>query len=689
MRNAQNGSIYATNGAGLTFADLKAEHAKRAAASGQPEGSTANEKTAFRRFMATFGLTDGMPIVPMMTGDFEARLREFECAVRRGRGQLSDASIVSYRSRLRGWHDLAVSMAPDKASDVGFQRKLGAAVAGFQHQHPATSFRSVAKSVGIARATLRGWLNGVRPWPTPHTFRGLAALERLLGLREGTLTSEIFRARHLLAGDTEDSSAGARPEPRAKDLLGFVAYRPRLASPKMEAFLKSYERHKSSLHPGTNLAGDALERPPGGKWRVISGECETAENFRQYCFAMIGWLLLPTTEDGARAHVRANLVQNAPALSDAVVDAMAPFFVGKGMRLDDITPCHLLLPELAAEFLEWRTLRSATERPSGYHRGYLAKMAQLIRPETGYLAQCVEHVWDHFGWSPADPAGPAGEAAYRELAARWKAICAKWHRELRGMQHAADNGHKERDPHAALQAILDFENPMDVIDGIVAAHAAEKPQGTLESEGGGFALALWYREQLLLRMLAEIPLRNRNYRQAVWREDNTGNLYRKGAGWRLRFRPVDFKNERGAARVPYDVALPEHLHPWIETYLEKARPRILGGKATDALFVTRYGGPFDRNALSGLVAELTGRFMVGIVDAPGFRMHAFRHIEATAYLRHNPESYLTVADILHDTIETVLENYARRSPEDGLRRWGAWRASTSALTRYPGGRPHA
>jgi integrase len=55
--------------------------------------------------------------------------------------------------------------------------------------------------------------------------------------------------------------------------------------------------------------------------------------------------------------------------------------------------------------------------------------------------------------------------------------------------------------------------------------------------------------------------------------------------------------------------------------------------------------------------------------SPGFGAHAIRHLVATDWLRNNPGDFLTVAKVLNDRIETVIENYAHLSRDDSFIRY--------------------
>ena len=97
----------------------------------------------------------------------------------------------------------------------------------------------------------------------------------------------------------------------------------------------------------------------------------------------------------------------------------------------------------------------------------------------------------------------------------------------------------------------------------------------------------------------------------------------------------------------------EEAHRWIERYLGEARAEILAGQASDALFVTRRGGPMTRQMFWKLLKSHALR--AGIV-AP-LSPHTLRHAFATHLLNHGADlravqMLLGHADISTTTIYT-------------------------------------
>ena len=139
-----------------------------------------------------------------------------------------------------------------------------------------------------------------------------------------------------------------------------------------------------------------------------------------------------------------------------------------------------------------------------------------------------------------------------------------------------------------------------------------------------------------------------------------------------RFDAKDFKAQSGASKTSYDVSVAAFVKPWLDVYISYARPILLGTSKNDKLFVSNKGKAFDVNTLSALIWRISHLHLEGHPEIPGFRTHAFRHIVATAWLKEFPGQFHIVALILHDTLETVLENYAHISPDEGISKYGEW-----------------
>ncbi|HKX95766.1 MAG TPA: site-specific tyrosine recombinase XerD [Methylibium sp.] len=97
----------------------------------------------------------------------------------------------------------------------------------------------------------------------------------------------------------------------------------------------------------------------------------------------------------------------------------------------------------------------------------------------------------------------------------------------------------------------------------------------------------------------------------------------------------------------------EEAHGWLARYLREARAAILGGQASDALFVTARGGAMTRQAFWGLVKKHACAAGIEVALSP----HTLRHAFATHLLNHGADlravqMLLGHADISTTTIYT-------------------------------------
>jgi integrase/recombinase XerD len=97
------------------------------------------------------------------------------------------------------------------------------------------------------------------------------------------------------------------------------------------------------------------------------------------------------------------------------------------------------------------------------------------------------------------------------------------------------------------------------------------------------------------------------------------------------------------------VPLGQEAQHWIERYLAQARPLLLGRRASDALFVTRLGGPMTRQMFWKLIRRHARR--AGIV-AP-LSPHTLRHAFATHLLNHGADLRVVQLLLGHADISTT------------------------------------
>ena len=88
---------------------------------------------------------------------------------------------------------------------------------------------------------------------------------------------------------------------------------------------------------------------------------------------------------------------------------------------------------------------------------------------------------------------------------------------------------------------------------------------------------------------------------------------------------------------------------WVERYLKDVRPRLLLDTRERALFLTGYGGPFNPDVLSRMVAEFIRKANVG---RPG-SCHLFRHTCATLLLEGGADIRYIQQLLGHEKLETT------------------------------------
>jgi integrase/recombinase XerD len=93
----------------------------------------------------------------------------------------------------------------------------------------------------------------------------------------------------------------------------------------------------------------------------------------------------------------------------------------------------------------------------------------------------------------------------------------------------------------------------------------------------------------------------------------------------------------------------EEAIAWIVRYQREARPRLLGARKSDALFVTARGGPMTRQSFWGLVKRHAARAGIGSAISP----HTLRHAFATHLINHGADLRVVQLLLGHADISTT------------------------------------
>jgi hypothetical protein len=211
----------------------------------------------------------------------------------------------------------------------------------------------------------------------------------------------------------------------------------------------------------------------------------------------------------------------------------------------------------------------------------------------------------------------------------------------------------------------------------------DKGQG---SNGNGRGYANNVLSSLLIGLDIRIPLRQRNLREMLWnpnRPEDGQNLHKRQGKWYLRFSGPELK-------VPFvrgEVHTIEHEFPCdlvtlLEEWLWKWRPLQIRGQKShqkgnerlangqEFVFINKAGGPLTTERVNEIFKIATYRFTGTVVS-----VHMIRTIWATEYIKAT-RNVVDAAFMLGDTVETVLQSYAKLLDQECGKRASEWMGKT-------------
>ncbi len=551
-----------------------------------------------------------------------------------------DSAVTAYLKSLA----LAPRTIRDRRAHLRLVQQLYQVVLiGTQSRKEATSFsaelRAAISKSGLAPKTLarradastsavQRWLAGALP-----NARGIPSLRRLeaqLGLPRDYLVKLSEKEQCAPGGELQVGAISFRERLPALRASAVVLGESELCPEFLAEWWTLYEYKTASM--------PVLERHPKGTWRCIPAE--------------------QALEMGALATRRGMVCATAAMVIEAfrgflgVVTRLGRDFggyaeVAQGMQ--SLAWCAV--PHALSAYLDHVTQRAEGQR-HGKQRTFCSTVAALVRPETGFLWQ-----QPHLRLRLPEGVRPVDDEA-------WRAMCARSHRLLRDYRASATD--ISRDPKEPIAHLLELEQPLKpILDAIAKLDAA-----AAKAPPGGDTEARMRRDALLLAMLLSNPLRIRTFITMTWSTDGKGMLRGNAvAGWRIHLRPQHIKNGRGHAGKDYSVRVAAWVKPRLEAYLEEYRPTLLRGESSAYLFVASKGkGGAKWESMRRWVQVLTKRYVPGGV---AFGAHAFRHLVATDWLEQHPNDFLTVAELLNDTLATVLARYAHMRRDVSFSRYEA------------------
>ncbi len=215
---------------------------------------------------------------------------------------------------------------------------------------------------------------------------------------------------------------------------------------------------------------------------------------------------------------------------------------------------------------------------------------------------------------------------------------------------------RRRDPEDPIKEFLNWQHPTDVIEMLITKMTESLPR--LSGLSNRCAMR---RDSLLVRMLREQPLRSLMYGNLTCTDDNQGSLYKRYRAdgsylWAIRFNADDFRNWRTAQYKRYDVCFSAETSEEIDKYFGEVYKHYPEG--TRVFKTWKWGdvsgGKCKVDQLERIMLFRTKDMIEGCV---GFGMNAFRNLVATEIIQNDDDGYQIAADVLHDDIETVRENF--------------------------------
>lgn len=579
-----------------------------------------NHLSTLNGYLAFCGKTLESNVGVELGSQFDNRLREYLSAIDVAERTRRDRTTHLKAMRKLFQSTTSISGSPSKELN-SFSSGLRKAIA-----RTDISPEKLAKQAGIPKRTLYGWLQGRTP--RENALPALHRVESFLGLARDNLACLITRA------SMEDCSAKKIPAHRSR-----MAKRTPHGLRLPESTFSDELRHEWHLLFDYKVSSfPTLERQSKGHWRLIP----VTMTKKLSALATRNEMACPTANIFLE-HLRTFL---------GVVINLS---VGAGGVPWAVPPLQTLAlaahPRALECYLQWLTNQSGGVRHNG-HRVFARAIASLVRPETGFLWQ-QPHIFR--GRLPQEIRPIDDEA--------WRRMCERSHKFLREYIRGATGF--SRNPEEPIEDLLTSKQPLKpILEAIerIEDDAVEAPPGSITE-------ARHKRNALILALLVSNPLRARTLSSLTWLPNGHGTVRGSAAqGWRILLQPMHIKTGDSKQSKNYSVKIADWVKPMVDAYIEEYRETLLDGKTSQYFLVGDQDGDFWE-ALSDTVLMLTRKY---IPSSPGFGPHAIRHLVATDWLRNNPGDFLTVAELLNDSIATVLANYAHLQRDDSFARYEAY-----------------
>lgn len=588
-----------------------------------------NHLTALRGLLRSIKKSETMTIGSELTTGFAQCVKDHLASA-----ALSERSKSDRRSLLTAWKSTFEQMkdAPDSivrgrerrtadaftSEQTPFEKGLKSALKAAK-----LTPKTAARLAKVSTSALSRWSRGALP--NERSAHTLDKVDVVLGLAPGTLTS-LLRETQAAHAPTHGNTYRERIKHTPK-----LSYTLKMKdiSPQLLTEWRMLFEHKTKIY------NKGLLRQAGGRWSMA--DVHTA----------------------ARSATPINSTGNRVAASADILWSHVSKFLGFIRLPENITGysffpgeadslAWLAVPEAVEAYLEFQTERSGGLKHGG-HRVFCSQIAALTNPAHGYLVQSPD-------FAARIPARVTQNRPWEELCGETFRMANAW---------KADSDDVSRAPEAPLQFFLTQAAPLAPIFGAMR----KLREQASKAAGDSVAEAIARRDEVLIGFLVSNPLRAKNVKALSYKADNTGNVYQTHLGdWRIRIPGRQFKNQKRVGKTLYDVPVAHWLSKIIDDYVRHFRNRLIAGAPDSGyFFVSSHGGGIFKS-LNNHIYALTKAL---IPQCGGISPHAFRHLVATDWLMTHPNDFLTVAELLNDTLAVVLKDYVHLKKDIAFSRYEA------------------
>lgn len=591
----------------ISYSELIVDYVEDLKKLGKSRQTIKNARAAVRSWIQVQELDEQAPVGAELSDSFKENLSEYVAA--RHHAGVPKATYQPVVSRLKSVREFYLNRRELSRLPETFGERLAYLLQREGYKKP--EFWNLFLSDYVLQGTFHFWFRG----EAPQVKLFLAEImEKALRVEPGTLSERLFFPRKALSQAPESNACNGRAKENIRKKF-------RVWTPKLAEQFAEFQKFKSEavLPEGMNRLSEAV-------WTCTASATFVREEFKSF----MGFCCLPR-------------------------EAEDPSLRGMGIPRERLSLALLSDKTLLETYLTvFRKYRSG----GAYNQGtthFIQTVLSILHETGGFLYQKPE-----FAAELPVPLEPS----------EWRNHCTATRNRLRQMLkyvlHAKTSGSEQyrpgRDSTERVKDILRLPQPLDATMQVLNQMFIDMSKLSRDK----LTRAVLYRDALLIALIQSNPLRVGMFSKMEFDR----HLVREADGsWWFEFERKDFKNRKRLLH-DYRVAVSEELWGMIDEYREKYRPMLYGADKCQTVFLARRkksrgradNYPLSPGTLSGIIFRRTFQYLL---DCPGFRAHAFRHVAATDIIKGAPETGLFLAaKVLHDKQETVESTYAHLQTSD-------------------------